>query len=82
MKKKNEPLEVHLIRWRDAASATNWESLETARQSQLSVITTVGFLLADETDRLVVTGSTSSYGALASLAIPRESIIDHEVYTL
>ncbi len=82
MKKKNEPLEVHLIRWRDAASAPGWEDREAARRSQISVVTTIGFLLADEKDRIVVTGSTSSYGALASLAIPRECIIDHDIWTL
>lgn len=82
MKKKNEPLEVHVVVWRDSCAATGWEDRETARRSECSVITTVGFLLADEKDRLVVSGSTSSYGALGALTIPRESIVDHQVWTL
>lgn len=82
MKKKNEPLEVHVVQWRDSAAGEGWENQDTARRSEVSEITTVGFLLAEYDDRIVLSGSTSAYGALAPLAIPTECITDHQVWTL
>lgn len=80
--KKKDAIEVHVVKWRDACSGSGWETLEHASKTELAIVTTVGILLADEENRIIITSSIAPYGALAAIAIPHENIIDHQIWTL
>ena len=75
-------LEVHVITWRDSGQVSGWVDTEDNTDVEVVVVTTVGLLLSEHDDRIVLAGSLGHSGcALGVLAIPRENIVDHEVWT-
>lgn len=74
--------EIHIVTWRDSAQAPGWVDTEDHANNEVVVIKTVGLLLSEHADRIVLAGSLGESGcALGVLSIPRECIIDHEVWT-
>ncbi len=54
---KNLP-EVWEVEWTDSAGAHGWERDEAARELKAEVITSVGFRVAEDAERIVISPST------------------------
>jgi hypothetical protein len=72
---KNLP-EVWEVEWVDSTSTHGWEKNGEARELQPDISTTVGFLVADDTKRIVISSSTvhmpeSEYGNHARFNCPQ-----------
>ena len=64
------------VKWVDSTSWDRWKKLPLD-DSTLSVIETVGYLIENKKDRIVVAGSVSDMGnADLILAIPKGAIVE------
>ena len=65
------------VDWTDAVGADGWEELENIIDTELSVHKTVGFLLKEHKDRLIVTMSYDEVNEQlgAYLVIPKVNIL-------
>ena len=71
----NEILLKVIVEWRDSNQYSGW--MEKSHPFALALITSVGWLLADEEQRIVIAHSYDKEGdtALGICVIPKENII-------
>lgn len=67
--------EVWEVEWVDSSVGHDWNKDDEARRTRPETITTVGFLVADDTERIVISSSTvhmseSEYGGHARFSCP------------
>ena len=68
-------LKMVRVWWRDSCSFPTWRDSETVRTMTPDDIESVGFVVTDNADRLIITQSVSVSGNMDNaLAIPRECI--------
>lgn len=79
---------LRMIRWIDSTGLNGWQALETIQGLTPDPVISVGFVVAEDEDRIVITTSiTERPGNLAlqsgegALVIPRVAIVsEREVY--
>jgi len=50
-------LEIREVTWIDSSGGARWETLQAIRESAIPTITSVGYVLADEPDRVLLVQS-------------------------
>ena len=71
MKKKKEKYKLYKIEWEDAASSGGWIELGEEKLDPL-IVTTVGFLIKETKDRLILAQSlTNGHRSADRIQIPK-----------
>ncbi len=62
--------------WKDAECVAAWTKLEDVKKAKLPVITTIGYLVYQDSERLVVASTISDDEVNASMSIPAAWVVE------
>lgn len=63
------------ITWRDAECDPAWVSVEEIKEAKLPLIRTIGFLIHEDKEKLIVASTIGGDEATASMKIPADWVI-------
>ncbi|HKS27814.1 MAG TPA: hypothetical protein VJS44_08345 [Pyrinomonadaceae bacterium] len=74
-------MKIIWLRWRDSQYQFSQQSLEEAIESKVAILETVGHLVSEDSDRVVVAGDwlASEKDVRCVTAIPVENIVERRV---